>query len=325
MPEARCEPRKPCRGRYSLTWRSRDGKSYSTEASGLDVSSSGLGIESSCELKAGSIVYVQAEDGSLKGDCEVVHCTPRGLKFHVGFELREEAKPKTNALPRPNVTDRAPDHYETLQISYKADAQTIHRVYRMMAARFHPDNPETGDVEKFLRMNTAYAVLSDPTRRMEYDATLEKNREVGPRPIFALKEFVTDVKAEANRRLGVLSLLYNRRQTNPDHPGLSVLDLEREMGFPREYLSFTLWYLLAKSFIGLADNSDYALTAAGVDYVERKAARNAIMGRLLNPGAYKVQPFSAAARRDPKTGSESKRFLLPPPPARPGVTRPDPK
>ena len=320
MHEARWEPREPYRGQYSLTWRGRDGKSYSTEASGLDSSSSGVGIECTCELKAGSIVYVQARDGSLKGDCEVVHCTRRGPKFHIGFELREEPKQKTETSREPNRSERESDHYETLQISCKADAQTIHRVYRMMASRFHPDNPETGDVEQFLRMKRAYAVLSDATRRMEYDAMLENDRYAGPRQIFALKDFVTGVKAEANRRLGVLSLLYNHRQTNPDHPGLSLLDLEREMGFPREYLTFTMWYLLAKDFVGLADNSDYALTAAGVDYVERKAGRNAIVAKLLNPGASRAQPSAAAANSHSKSASRpNQQFLLPASPVLPNV------
>lgn len=314
MHEARWEPRRPCRGQYSLTWRSRDGKAYSTEAFGLDISSAGLGIESTCELKAGSIVYVQAKDGSVKGDCEVVHCTRRGAKFHIGFELRDEPAQKKETPGQPNRSDREPDHYETLQINCKADAQTIHRVYHIMAARFHPDNRDTGDLEQFLRMKRAYAVLSDPARRMEYDALLEKDREAGPNPVFALKDFVTGVKAEANRRLGVLSLLYNRRQTNPDHPGVSLLDLEREMAFPREYLSFTMWYLLAKDFVALADNSDYALTAAGVDYVERKAGTNAIVSKLLNPGASRVQPATPSATGRPRTARETdRRFLLPSP------------
>ena len=227
--------------------------------------------------------------------------------------MREEQKAKTERPMQPNPTGREPDHYEILQINSKADAQTVHRVYRMMAARFHPDNPETGDMEQFLRMNAAYAVLSDPARRTEYDAQLEKQRGVGPNPIFGLKDFVTGVKAEANRRLGVLSLLYSRRQTNPDHPGVSLLDLEREMGFPREYLNFTVWYLLAKEFVSVAENSDYALTAAGVDYVERKAVRNALVGRLLNAGV-RVPAPSTRAPSDATGGTESKRhFLLPSP------------
>ena len=38
-------------------------------------------------------------------------------------------------------TDTA-DYYEALQISSNAEPETIHRVYRMLAQRFHPDNKE---------------------------------------------------------------------------------------------------------------------------------------------------------------------------------------
>ena len=68
------------------------------------------------------------------------------------------------------MASETPDYYEILQISRKADSQTIHRVFRIMAARFHPDNPETGDVDQFLRMKRAYGVLSDPSRRRAYNA-----------------------------------------------------------------------------------------------------------------------------------------------------------
>jgi curved DNA-binding protein CbpA len=307
MDEARWEPRKPKGGRYSLTWRGIGCNTCSADASGLDISSSGFGIECSAELKVGSIVFVQARDGSIEASCEVVHCTRRGSKFHIGLEVREEAQePAKPAEPQP--ADGEPDHYETLQISPKADLQTVHRVFRIMAARFHPDNPETGDVEQFLRMKRAYSVLSDPERRAEYDGILEKKRDGGPRPIFGLKDFVTGVEAESNRRLGVLCLLYHQRQTNPDSPGVSLLDLEREMGFPREYLSFTLWYLRAKDYVNVADNSDYALTATGADYVEKKAIRHEIVGKLLNP-AMRFQRSQKAKSRTKTAIKPPQRFL----------------
>ena len=62
------------------------------------------------------------------------------------------------------------DYYEVLQISCNADAETIHRVYRLMATRFHPDNPRTGDTETFLLLRRAYQVLADPEQRAKYDA-----------------------------------------------------------------------------------------------------------------------------------------------------------
>ena len=122
-------------------------------------------------------------------------------------------------------------------------------------------------------------------------------RDEGPRPIFQLRDFVTGVEAEANRRIGVLCLLYTKRQTNPDHPGVSLLDLEKDMGFPREYLSFTMWYLRAKELVMISDNSDYALTAVGADYVEEKATRSEIAARLLNPGSIFYQSGSSKDRR----------------------------
>jgi len=41
------------------------------------------------------------------------------------------------------------DHYEVLQLSRNADIDTIRRVFHVLAQRYHPDNKETGDEEKF--------------------------------------------------------------------------------------------------------------------------------------------------------------------------------
>jgi curved DNA-binding protein len=176
------------------------------------------------------------------------------------------------------------DLYEVLQISRNADAETIHRVYRIMAARFHPDNPKTGNTERFLLMKRAYYILSDPARRAEYDATYEITRSE-PMPVFQLREFVDGVEGERNRRLGILSLLYNLRRRNDARPGISVLELERRMSIPREYLTFTLWYLRLKGYVSCEDSSDYAVTPEGVDYVEAHSSTNTVVRDLLNPGA----------------------------------------
>lgn len=212
---------------------------------------------------------------------------------------------------QPTNSDGEADHYETLQISRRADLETIHRVFRIMAMRFHPDNTETGDLETFLRMKRAYAVLSDPARRAEYNAVLDEKRERGPRSLFALKDFVTGIEAESNRRLGILCLLYNQRQADPEHPSVSLLDLEREMGFPREYLSFSMWYLRAKELVAMADNSDYAITAAGADYVEKKASRSELIGRLLKPGARNAQRPERTPRPSYPQPMQRERRLLP--------------
>jgi curved DNA-binding protein len=61
------------------------------------------------------------------------------------------------------------DYYEVLQVSPNAEPDTVHRVYRLLAQRFHPDNRETGSDERFRALQEAYAVLSNPEKRAQYD------------------------------------------------------------------------------------------------------------------------------------------------------------
>ena len=155
--------------------------------------------------------------------------------------------------------------------SYKsapnAEPDTIHRIYRFLAARLHPDNPETGDTEKFFLLKQAYDVLSDPVRRAEYDAAC-KQETSQPAPLSTTIDFMDSIEGELNRRLGILALLYIQRRTNPYNPEVSLIEVERRMGFPRDYLEFTSWYLRNKGYITRADNSDFTLTVEGVDFVE---------------------------------------------------------
>jgi DnaJ-domain-containing protein 1 len=176
------------------------------------------------------------------------------------------------------------DYYEVLQISPNADAETIHRVYRIMASRFHPDNPVTGSLERFLQLREAYQTLSDADLRAQYDAG-RQNGQPQPHPAFWQKSFVDGIEGETNRRLGVLSLLYQRRRISESKPGVSVMELEQRMAFPREYLNFTLWYLRSKGYVSvMPDNSDCALTSEGVDYVESSSNTNKVIRELLTAG-----------------------------------------
>jgi len=198
-------------------------------------------------------------------------------------------EPEAEEPPAESVEPEEPedDYYEVLQISETADAESIHRVFRLMAARFHPDNPETGDLEKFVRLSRAYEVLSHPAQRADYDES-RRAKKNGPMKIFELKDFVVGVEAEENRRLGVLTLLYNQRRSDPDHPGVSLLHLERWMALPREYLNFTTWYLRSKQMVVMGDNCDYALTADGADFVEQNASRSKILTGLLLDGRTRI-------------------------------------
>jgi hypothetical protein len=172
------------------------------------------------------------------------------------------------------------DYYELLQISPKAEPETIQRVYHILASRYHPDNPLTGDNERFLKLNEGYRVLSDPVARAQHDQEC-KGRQEQALEIFNMQDFATGVDGEANRRMGLLCLLYHRRRMNADEPGLSLLDLEKMMFSAREHLVFTVWYLKDKGHVRQTEDSSYAITSAGIDHVEQNLPKNRVLYRLL--------------------------------------------
>src|SRR5574341_2365798 len=62
------------------------------------------------------------------------------------------------------------DYYEVLGVARDADAAAIKNAFRTLALRYHPDrNKEPGAEERFKEIAEAYAVLSDPNKRAEYD------------------------------------------------------------------------------------------------------------------------------------------------------------
>ena len=63
------------------------------------------------------------------------------------------------------------DYYEVLGVDRNADDATLKRAYRKLAKKYHPDtNPGDKDAEaKFKEASEAYAVLSDPDKRRQYD------------------------------------------------------------------------------------------------------------------------------------------------------------
>jgi curved DNA-binding protein CbpA len=188
------------------------------------------------------------------------------------------------------------DYYEFLQISPHADADTIHRVYRFLASRLHPDNKESGDAENFHLLKTAYDVLSNPAARAEYDA---KRGGESLQPYSATVDFMDALDGEVNRRLAVLAVLYYRRRTAPNFPEVSLAEIEERMGFPRDYLDFTMWYLAKKGYISKADNAQFTLSAEGVDYVEAQRVNLPILNKLLTSGSAPAAP--SAARQEKRT------------------------
>lgn len=63
------------------------------------------------------------------------------------------------------------DYYEVLGVDKSADEASIKKAYRSLAKKYHPDMNQ-GDAEaekKFKEVNEAYAILSDPQKKQQYD------------------------------------------------------------------------------------------------------------------------------------------------------------
>jgi len=63
------------------------------------------------------------------------------------------------------------DYYEILGVPRNATQEEIKRAYRRLVLKYHPDRNKSKEAEeKFKEINEAYAVLSDPEKRRQYDA-----------------------------------------------------------------------------------------------------------------------------------------------------------
>ena len=298
----RKEKRRITKAIYYICWEVRPGEQESAEVQGINTSSSGLRFSSGVDLQPGTVLFIQSQEDEMTGYATVRNCVACDGGYQTGVELTAETK----KVVLPGEEDV--DFYEFLQISPRADVDTIRRIYRFLASRFHPDNPDTGDSEKFVLLTRAYTVLSDRELRRNYDAT-RKMREPEPRPAYQSVDFMDGVEGEVNRRMAVLSILYNTRRTNPHAPGVSMLKLEKQMAFPREYLDFTVWYLRSKKYIISEDNSELALTAAGVDYVEENYSKIPVLNKLLLLDSGSQTASDSPRTQEPKDYSECERFI----------------
>jgi curved DNA-binding protein CbpA len=161
------------------------------------------------------------------------------------------------------------DYYEVLQISPNADQETVHRVYRVQAQRFHPDNQETGNAAAFRSISDAYQILSDPQRRADYDS---QHRHARPQAKFDPNVNPASTLAEEHRkRHEILTVLYRKRLAQPDQPAMGLRDLLDLLGMAREQLEFSLWYLKEGGYLLRTDSARHSITLKGVELIETLA------------------------------------------------------
>ena len=170
------------------------------------------------------------------------------------------------------------DHYEVLQVSPNAEPETIQRVYRLLAQRYHPDNRESGDAERFRQIHNSYTILIDPDLRTKYDVT-HQQRQADRWRLVDLGDS-NDRASEQAIRLTVLEVLCARRRMEPNKPGLFPNEIEKLIGVPQEHLQFSTWYLLQKRLIQRADNSQLVITVEGVDYLEETSQRGGTLRQI---------------------------------------------
>ena len=193
---------------------------------------------------------------------QFLHIHGTGVRtFPPGPSRREDA----SMSQRPFV-----DQYEILQISQTADTETVERVYRLLAKRYHPDNAETGNAARFNQVHTAYKILANPEQRAEYDVAYDQENAAQWK-VFDQTTAGNDRDQDQRLFQGILSLLYVARRRDPESGGLGELRLETMLATPREHLAFPLWYLKKRQWIEKLDNGVLAITVEGVDKIGSKS------------------------------------------------------
>lgn len=159
------------------------------------------------------------------------------------------------------------DHYEVLEVSQTASFETIERVFRYMAKRFHPDVAENGDITRFSAIVEAYETLSNPANRANFDLEYDKQKTAK----VEIVEGTGSVGDDTADRHKLLKLFYAQRRRSMKTPGMGITTVESMMGIPQEVLEFHLWYFRERGWIQREEGGAISITADGVDKLESSA------------------------------------------------------
>ena len=203
----------------------------------------------------------------LLGKYRVGSCKIAGIgKYQADLTPEPVSESAGSSTSTPDPDDEA-DHYQVLQLSRAADVDTIRRVFHVLAQRYHPDNRETGDQEKFRRVVEAHTVLSDPVKRAAHDVFVASEDKVRFK-LFDTLQSTEGVQAEVCKRLGILRLLYAKRLTDAQRPAMRGRDFAELLACPLEHLEFALWMLREQRLIGRSDSNLFEITWQGVQAFE---------------------------------------------------------
>ena len=213
---------------------------------------------------------IETDQGRIPvlGQYQVHFCKPAGIGvYHAVLASAPAPKEEPSQEKQRATAVEDLDYYELLQVSRLADTDTIHRIFHVLAQRYHPDNRETGNEDKFRQLAEAHAVLCDPQKRAAYDVRLAAEDKVRFK-IFDSLQSTQGVQAEIRKRQGILRLLYTKRLTDPYQPSMRGRDFAEMLGCPIEHLEFSLWFLRENAFIYRSDNNRFEITCRGVEAFE---------------------------------------------------------
>ncbi len=155
-------------------------------------------------------------------------------------------------------------------VDWDCDTKDLEHSYRYLAKLYHPDHPETADVEKFNAVIEAYRALRNPDHRHEYDIIYVANTE-GVKFKSSLDE---QTQVDENSALGdadvhekTLRMLYRRRREHALDPGVAPFFVQEMLNCSDEHFNFHVWYLKAKGFIETTEQGTLAITIEGIDHV----------------------------------------------------------
>ncbi len=162
------------------------------------------------------------------------------------------------------------DFYALLKVDPSSDAKMLEKAYRHFAQLYHPDHPETADVEMFQALNEAYRILRDPEKRDEYDQQHRIHRPSAYKAEAKPEDASIDQRgalddAEAHEKM--LAFLYKRRREHAEDPGVIRYFVQQHLDCSDESFDFHVWYLKSKGYVDVTEHGTLAITVEGVDHV----------------------------------------------------------
>lgn len=133
------------------------------------------------------------------------------------------------------------NYYELLGISANASQKEIHKAYILLAKKYHPDmnNNSAEALDKMKKINIAYEILSDETKRAEYDKEIkvtQRESAYSKKKRYDDKDN-DDYQKQAKDMWEEINKYYNESKADSEEEDISVNEKHK---FP---FYFSMWFI----------------------------------------------------------------------------------